>query len=189
MRKYAYVLAAGFMLFTANTARGQATVCKDKTTTASTGKGTCSGHGGVDAAATAAAKKAAKAETKKTKASTRAAEKTAKNEAKTADKVTCSDGTLGTPGRGACSHHGGVKGEVLATPSLPASVPANSPARTNSNAKSKAPSATNASSNRGEDDDPRDALAQCNDGKYSHATNHRGACSKHGGVKKFFKPE
>jgi hypothetical protein len=195
MRTYAYVLAAGLALFSANTAQGQATVCKDKTTTASPGKGTCSGHGGVDAAATAAAKKAAQAEKKASKAenktaktSTRAADKTAKNEAKTAEKVTCSDGTLGTPGRGACSGHGGVKRETAA-PRLPASVPANSPARTNSNAKSKAPSATNAPSNRGDDDDPTDALAQCNDGKYSHATNHRGACSKHGGVKKFFKPE
>jgi len=172
MRLYAFVLAAGITLLSAGRTQAQAaeTVCKDKTTTASSGKGTCSGHGGIDAVATAAAKRAAK------------------SEAKTAEKVTCSDGTLGTPGRGACSGHGGIKRATTA-PTLPASVPASSPARTSSNAKSRAPSTTKAPSNRGDDDDPTDALAQCNDGKYSHATNHKGACSKHGGVKKFFKPE
>jgi hypothetical protein len=30
------------------------------------------------------------------------------------------------------------------------------------------------------------ATALCNDGTYSYAAHHRGACSKHGGVKKFF---
>jgi len=51
-----------------------------------------------------------------------------------------------------------------------------------------ATSATKASSKRGDDNDPTDAIAQCKDGMYSHAANHRGACSKHGGVAKFLKP-
>ena len=153
-------------------ARAQATtVCGDGTTTASIGRGTCSAHGGIDKAATAKAKQAAKAATK---------------------TVTCTDGTRSTAGRGACSHHGGVLGSVTATrqtaPSLPASVPQNSPARTRSNAQSRAPSATQPSSRRGEDNDPTDAIAQCKDGMYSHAANHRGACSRHGGVAKFLKP-
>ena len=122
-----------------------------------------------------------------------------------AAQVTCTDGTMSKPGRGACSGHGGVKGAAVPAataapaPKVPAAVPATSPARTRSEAKSAAPTATaapktaaktaaKASSNRGEDDDPTDAIAQCKDGKYSHAANHRGACSKHGGVAKFLKP-
>jgi hypothetical protein len=166
-------------------AQAAASVCKDGTTSAAAGKGACSGHGGVDTKATAAAKKAEK-KTETAKA--------------TPAEVTCTDGTMSKPGRGACSKHGGVKGSVPAataatTPRLPASVPATSPARTRSEAKSQAPSATGApktatkaSSNRGEDNDPTGAIAQCKDGMYSHAANHRGACSKHGGVSKFLKP-
>src|SRR5438045_1599962 len=84
MRKYGFVLAAGFMLLTAGTARGQAatTVCKDKTTSSASGQGACSGHGGVDAKATEAAKKAA------TKAATKAAKKTEKAETKTTKSTT-----------------------------------------------------------------------------------------------------
>jgi hypothetical protein len=162
-------------------AQTAASVCKDGTTSAAAGKGACSGHGGVDAKATAAAKTSTK------KAETPAAQ------------VTCTDGTMSKAGRGACSGHGGVKGSAVpaatAAPTVPAAVPATSPARTRSEAKSAAPTAaaapktaTKPSSKRGEDDDPTDAIAQCKDGKYSHAANHRGACSKHGGVAKFLKP-
>ena len=31
------------------------------------------------------------------------------------------------------------------------------------------------------------ATAQCNDGTYSHAAHHQGACSHHGGVRQFYK--
>jgi hypothetical protein len=168
---------AAFALTSPAMARAQAsTVCNDGTTTASVGRGTCSGHGGIDRKATAAASKAAR------------------SAAKAATQVTCSDGTTSNGGRGACSHHGGIQGSVVTpppaprAPSLPMSVPANSPARTRSNAQSRAPSATRVSSRRGEDNDPTDAIAQCKDGLYSHAANHRGACSRHGGVAKFLKP-
>ena len=166
-------------------AQAAASVCKDGSTSATTGRGACSGHGGVDAKATEAAKKAAKAQ--------------AKAPAKTVAEVTCTDGTSSKGGRGACSGHGGIKGSrpaaATAAPSLPAPVPANSPARTKSEAKSKAPSAsatpktaTKTATRRGEDNDPTDAIAQCKDGMYSHAANHRGACSRHGDVAKFLKP-
>ena len=71
--------------------RGTGSVCKDGTKSEASGKGACSGHGGVDSAATAAAAKAAKAK------------------GKAAAQVTCTDGTLSKGGQGACSGHGGIK--------------------------------------------------------------------------------
>lgn len=66
-------------------ARAQAmqSVCKDGTKSMTAGKGTCSGHNGVDAAAT----------------------KTFLASGKTA---MCTDGTMSAGGRGACSGHGGI---------------------------------------------------------------------------------
>lgn len=157
----------------ANAQAATTSVCADGTTSTASGRGACSGHGGVDAKATAAARKAAKTE------------------------VTCSDGTMSKGGRGACSGHGGIKSSAAApatkptTPSLPAAVPATSPARTRSEAKSRAPSAPNAAtkptSKSGDDKDPKDAIAQCKDGTYWHADTRQGACAKHGGVAKFLK--
>jgi hypothetical protein len=74
------------VVFTASPMHAQApaSVCVDGTTSTATGRGACSGHGGVDAKATAAARKAA-------------------------STVTCSDGSTSKGGRGACSGHGGVK--------------------------------------------------------------------------------
>jgi hypothetical protein len=167
-------------------AQAVGSVCKDGTTSATSGKGACSGHGGVDAKATSAAKKAAKAEKKADAA-------VAKTEAKPAAQVTCTDGTLSKPGRGACANHGGIKGSTptpaatvapKTAPVLPAPVPATSPARTRSEAKSQAPSATASKAAT----DSVGAIAQCKDGTYSHASTHKGACSRHGGVAKFLKP-
>jgi len=66
-------------------ARAQAmqSVCKDGTKSMTAGKGTCSGHNGVDAAAT----------------------KTFLASGKT---VMCTDATMSAGGRGACSGHGGI---------------------------------------------------------------------------------
>lgn len=121
--------AAGVALMfgaTTASAQGARTVCKDGTTSAVSGKGACSSHGGVDSKATAAsraAKKVAKTETKaadkaaktETKAATKvaktetkAADKVAKTDAKVAKMVKCTDGTMSKGGRGACSHHGGI---------------------------------------------------------------------------------
>ena len=195
-RRMLVAVAAALVMIGSRGARleAQATVCKDGSSSTATGKGACSGHGGVDAKATAAAKKGAKTEakaaTKTAKTEAKAANTEAKTETKAAAQVTCSDGTTSTAGRGACSGHGGVKKAAAATaaPSLPAAVPATSPARTRSEAKSNAPTASQQSSNKGEDKDPTGAIAQCKDGLYSHATNRRGACSKHGGVQKWLKP-
>lgn len=191
-------VAATLLMLGAAGARldAQATVCKDGSTSAVTGRGACSGHGGVDAKATAAAKDAAKAQSKaatKTAKTAAKAESKAETKSKTVAEVECSDGSMSKPGRGACSGHGGIKrsADVTAAPSLPAAVPPSSPARTRSQAKSEAPSAreaTKPSSKRGEDNDATGAIAQCKDGLYSHAANRQGACSRHGGVAKWLKP-
>jgi len=79
--------------------QGTSSVCKDGTTSATVGRGACSGHGGVDAKATEAAAKAAKA------------------------MVTCTDGTSSAGGRGACSGHGGIaKAKAAATTKAPPSM-------------------------------------------------------------------
>ena len=66
-------------------ARAQAmqSVCKDGTKSVTAGKGTCSGHKGVDDAATKAF-------------------------VATGKTVMCTDGTTSAGGRGACSGHGGI---------------------------------------------------------------------------------
>jgi hypothetical protein len=158
MRAPSLSLVAFACLFAAATASGQVatTVCKDGSPSAATGRGACADHGGVDKAATKQAKKAVKAEQKAQVSSAKAA----------GTPVTCGDGSTSNPGRGACSHHGGVR--------VAAAAPAASPAR-----------APAAASHRGEDNDPVGAIAQCNDGMYSHAANRRGACSRHKGVAKW----
>lgn len=140
-------------------AQAAATVCKDGSTSTATGKGACSGHGGVDAKATAAAQKSAKADAKVATRSAKSEAKAAKTEAKSAGKT--------------------AKAEEKTE--------AKAPTRAKSEAKSNAATAKQQSSNRGEDKDPTGAIAQCKDGLYSHAASRRGACSKHGGVDKWLK--
>src|SRR5436853_3877050 len=75
------------------------TKCNDGTTSTASGRGACSGHGGVAAKAT-----------KEERKSEKKAEKAEKKAEKKADKevamVTCTDGTQSKGGRGACSRHG-----------------------------------------------------------------------------------
>ena len=73
-----------FLAATPLAAQGPSSVCKDGTASGASGRGACSGHGGVDVKATSAAAKAA------------------------ATKVTCTDGANSAGGRGACSGHGGI---------------------------------------------------------------------------------
>src|SRR5205823_3493497 len=105
----------------------------------------------------------------------------------------CSDGsyTRAKTQRGACSQHGGVKtwfGNATksesATPTntkapttgAPSINPAPKTPRTDTKAPTK--SAAGASEN---------ATAKCKDGTYSFAKQHRGACSRHGGVAEWYK--
>ena len=67
------------------------TTCKDGTTSTATGKGACSGHGGVNKTAAKAAKTEAKADTKAAKAENKADTKAAKAENKADAKVAKAD--------------------------------------------------------------------------------------------------
>ena len=175
-----------------SSAQATAVKCKDGTTSASAGRGACSGHGGVNKTATKTEKKAVKSEEKTAKAVV----KTTKGTEVTS---TCADGTLShTTGRGACSGHGGVKaagvtskatgapvparGTVTPPKTMPAAAAASTP-RASARATQRASSnSAVAGSGGGEDNKAAGAIAQCKDGLYSHSKNRTGACSRHGGV-------
>jgi hypothetical protein len=95
--------------------------------------------------------------------------------AQSAASVTCQDGTTGKAGRGACSHHGGVRKGDAATTQQPANQ-ASAPS-TQSTPSAPATPSTSAS--------PSTSAAEavtCQDGTTGKAG--RGACSHHGGVRK-----
>jgi hypothetical protein len=160
-----------------------ATTCKDGTATTSTGKGTCSGHGGIQKDKPAAASAAAPA----------AATPAPKPAPTAAGSTTCKDGTTSTStGKGTCSGHGGVQkatskpATAAATPpaaappaAAPAPTVAPAPAATaakSATATKSAPTATASNT------DPTGATAKCKDGTYSKSQHHSGTCSSHGGV-------
>ena len=169
---------------------GQATattICKDSTTSTVSGRGACSGHGGVDRAATKAARAAAKAR--------KSAPGTAATTAAATAMVTCTDGSTSKGGRGACRGHGGVnKGasaaRSTATPATPAATAA-SPSPSTKTARASRDASTGMAAGKSsahENTDTSGAIAQCKDGLYSHAAHRKGACSKHGGVAKWLTP-
>ena len=149
--------------FAVNAQATAAITCKDGTTSTATGRGACSGHGGVDKAAAKAAAKAAKqsakaekAETKaETKADTKAdkAETKAKQETKRETKAAAKE----------------TKAEEKAE------------------RKSEPSEARHTTRATAANTDPTNATAKCKDGTYSHAATHRGACSRHGGVAEWLK--
>jgi hypothetical protein len=157
-------------------AQGAATICKDGSTSAASGRGACADHGGVDKSATKQATRAVKSEQKAEIHSAKAA----------GTPVACADGSTSNPGRGACSHHGGVRIAGSAAGTIAPLAPAREARLARENSTPLSASATTvAPSRRGEDNDPTGAIAQCRDGLYSHAANHRGACARHKGVAKW----
>jgi hypothetical protein len=173
---YAAAIAGAVAAFSFSTAQGQATatICVDGTTSAAAGRGACSGHGGVDRAATAKEKQGVRKQAR--------AAKTAANATAGAQlTVTCSDGTVSnSPRRGACSGHGGIAAAATTGKRTGRPIPMPGTAVT----PSRRPSARSGTPGSGapEDNDPADAVARCKDGLYSHAKHRQGACSRHGGV-------
>jgi hypothetical protein len=162
-------------------AQAAATICIDGTRSVSSGRGACSGHGGVNKKAITHQKKVVKSEVKAATAVTR-------RTAGTQVTTLCVDGTTSnSTGRGTCSGHGGAKGaeatsKVTGRP-VPAPGTSAAPrASANAQARANSNSAVTSGSGVGEDNNPAGAIARCKDGLYSHARNHRGACSRHGGV-------
>ncbi len=145
---FAFVPRAAF-------AAAKTAVCKDGTTAAA-GRGACSGHGGVDKAATskaqaqdAAAKKEAKAKKAQEKAEAKAKAKKEAGEAKA------------------------KKGRAKAVPKA-AAPPAHQ--------EMPAPAAQRPAAHEKPDAAKGPPTARCKDGTLSHAQHHTGACSNHGGV-------
>ncbi|HXT17212.1 MAG TPA: hypothetical protein VN706_16360 [Gemmatimonadaceae bacterium] len=128
-RLLSWVSGAALVLAVSAAAQAQQVTskpCKDGTPSTATGRGACSGHGGVDGQKLKAENKAAndakhidnkidKADAKMAKGAAKPGKgdaKIAKAESK-ADKaeaklVKCTDGTSSKGGRGACSGHGGI---------------------------------------------------------------------------------
>jgi large subunit ribosomal protein L22e/Meckel syndrome type 1 protein len=84
----------------------------------------------------------------------------------------------GNANKAACK--GAKTAVATAAPKAAPAKPAPKPAAMPKAAPKAAPAATSADNNIA-----AGAIAQCKDGTYSHAKNHRGACSRHGGVGKW----
>jgi membrane protein involved in colicin uptake len=111
-------------------------------------------------------------------------------------KVTCKDGTLSKGGQGACSSHGGIAAKTAKAEAKTAK--ATMKAAANADAKmAKATMKADAKMAKAEtkptakelkaaatadEKNAKGATAVCKDNTYSHAKNHQGMCSGHGGV-------
>jgi hypothetical protein len=146
--------------------------CKDGTYTVAKSKsGACSGHGGVTTWF-ADAKNDTKAAAKATKDESKTAAKATKDETKTEAKAAKKETKDAAKSAGAAAKDTG-KASGTAAKGVTKSTAAATKDATKTIAKPG--------------DAPADATARCKDGTYSHAKQHSGACSRHGGVAEWYK--
>jgi hypothetical protein len=203
------VLAAAPLLAQkpANAPKNATAECKDGTfSTAKTERGACSKHGGVKSWWGAGSVVAPKATPPKstTTAPPKGGSSTKGGTTATASAPKgatgqCADGTYtkAKTQKGACSQHGGVKTWFASSGSTPSTA---APARTSqppnaaptpapaAPSKPATPTNTQAPTTKAAPADaPQGATAKCKDGTFSMAKQHRGACSRHGGVAEWYK--
>ncbi|MBA3672452.1 MAG: DUF3761 domain-containing protein [Gemmatimonadaceae bacterium] len=138
-------------------AQAPATVCKDGSGSVASGRGACSGHGGVDEKATASAARAMKAQKKATAKAAKAAARDAKEAAKDAAKATEKAAKVAT---------NNAKDATM-----------DAAKATREAAKATKNAARDARADAGK----AAAMVSCADG--SRSSGDRGACSGHGGIR------
>ena len=179
------IVAVCLSLPAALLAQGAATTtCTDGTKSSATGKGACSGHGGVAKSSgksdkSKSHKEDGKNEADEHKASGAGAAKEGDEHEDKGKQVKCGDGSMSAGGQGACSHHGGVAKGKESGESHGKSEAAGASA---SKGKGESHDANGEKEDKGDNKSAAGATAKCKDGTYSHSKQHSGACSKHGGV-------
>jgi hypothetical protein len=185
---------------------GATAQCKDGTySTAKSKRGACSGHGGIASwladsnsekpKPTAADKSPRNSDSPANQPTSTSERSAARPSAAPGDATgLCKDGSYTTAAskRGACSGHGGIgtwfaasgaNGKALNPEKSATSDRAGTP----TSAPKAQPHTPTAQTADRPSSAPETATAQCNDGTYSYAKQHRGACSGHHGVKTWFR--
>jgi len=166
--------------------------CKDGTySTAKSKQGACSGHDGIQtwyADEKDSAKSEAKAAGKSTKDAAASAGKATADAAKVVGKGT--KDASASAGKATANAAGtvGKKTEEGAKTAGKATASAAGTAATKTEEGAKAAGKATANAVKAKPSDaPTDATCKCKDGSYSKATQHKGACSGHGGVAEWYK--